>query len=175
MGLWLELGLLIIIIAVAGSAAWAAWRAAPYVPTPAHDVQRILDLAAVKPNETVVDLGAGDGRLVLAAAKRGATAIGYEIAILPYLVAVIRCALSSHRLRAHINFQDFYQADLRSAQVVIAFLLPRAMAKLKPKFEAELQSGTRVVSYAFPIPGWTPLRKDKTNARQLATWVYKVT
>src|SRR5207249_5169786 len=75
---------LLVVLGVAGTAAWAGWRAAPYLPTRQKDVERMTALGRINPGELVYDLGAGDGRFLIAAAKRGATAVGFEISLLPY-------------------------------------------------------------------------------------------
>lgn len=170
--LWWLLALLAVFV-VAGTAAWAGWRAAPYVPTRQADVERMLALAELRPGELVYDLGAGDGRFVLSAAKRGARAVGYEISFLPYWVARLRLALARIGSAGRMEFHDFFHQSLAAADVVVCFLTPAAMAKLGPKFTAELRPGTRIVSYAFAIPGWTPLRKDKPTPRTMAVYLYR--
>lgn len=169
--LWLAV--LVLVLLVAGTAAWAGLRAAPYVPTLGRDVDRLLDIAQVRPGETVIDLGGGDGRIVAAAAARGANAIGYEISLLPYLVGWIRCRFSPNRARISWQARDFFQTDVSAADVVTVFLTPMAMKKLEPKLSRELRPGTRVVSYAFQVPGWVPVRKDKPDPRRFAIWVYQ--
>ncbi|MBI5467470.1 MAG: SAM-dependent methyltransferase [Candidatus Kerfeldbacteria bacterium] len=169
---WWLLALLAVIV-VAGSAAWAGWRAAPYVPTRQRDVERMLALAKLRPGEFVYDLGAGDGRFVLSAAKLGARAIGYEISFLPYWVAKLRLAVARLGANARMEFRDFYHQSLADADVVVCFLTPAAMAKLAPKFSAELRAGTRIVSYAFALPGWTPIMKDKPTPGTMAVYVYQ--
>lgn len=166
---------LIIIMVLAGSAAWAGYRAAPYVPTRQHDVERMLRLAELKAGELVYDLGAGDGRFVLTAARRyKAKAIGFEISLLPYLVGLIRIRRSKQGALASMRFQDFFHHDLSAADVIVCFLTPGAMAKLGPKLKRELKPGTRVVSFAFPIRDWTPVLKDKPEPRTMAVWLYRV-
>ncbi len=171
--LWL-IALFAILIA-AGTAAWAAVSAAPFVPTWRRDVGRMLSLAEVKPDELVLDLGAGDGRYLVAAVKNHqARAIGYEITLLAWLAAWLRLRFSGTAGRAKILYRDFFRQDLSSADVVLCFLTPRAMAKLGPKLKRELKPGTRVLSYAFAIPGWTPVKKDKPEPGRMAVWVYRV-
>lgn len=135
----------------------------------------MLKLAEVKPDELVLDLGAGDGRY-LVEAVRGfrARAIGYEITALAWLAAWLRIRLTRTQGQAKILFRDFYRQNLSAADVVLCFLTPRAMAKLGPKLQQELKPGTRVLSYAFSIPGWTPIRKDKPEPGRMAIWVYRV-
>lgn len=174
-GALLWLFALLIVMVLAGSAAWAGWRAAPYVPTRQHDVERMLRLAELKTGELVYDLGAGDGRFVLTAARRyQAKAVGFEISLLPYLVGLFRIRRARQGALASMRFQDFFHHDLSAADVIVCFLTPGAMAKLGPKLKRELKPGTRVVSFAFPIRDWTPVLKDKPEARAMAVWVYRI-
>ncbi len=171
--LWMAATLLVFI--VAGSAAWAGWRAAPFVPTRQHDVDRMLRLADVKAGELVYYLGAGDGRFIITAARRyQAKAIGYEISLLPYWVARWRIRRSGIGSAATMRFQDFFRHDLSEANVVVCFLTPGSLAKLGPKLKRELRPGTRVVSFAFAIRDWTPVIKDKPDAGTMAVWVYHI-
>lgn len=162
------------VLVVTGTYAWGAWRAAPYVPTVQRDVERMLRLANIQANETVLDLGAGDGRFVVTAAKRfRAKAIGYEISLLPYLFGKIWIAFTPG-IHAAMVYKDFFHVNLRPADVVVCFLTPGAMAKLAPKFRQELRPGTRIVSYAFALPGWSPVTKDKPQANIMAAYLYRV-
>lgn len=164
-------GLVLVVVFV--TAAIAGLKAAPYVPTFQRDVRRMLKLAGVKPDELVIDLGAGDGRFLITAAREfQARGIGYEISILPYLVALVRVLCSGVRQRVHIELRDFYQVDLSPAKVVTVFLTPMAMAKLKSKFERELRPGTRIVSFAFPVPDWKPTTVDKPEPRATSVYLY---
>lgn len=163
----------VVVFIVAGTAAWAGWRAAPFVPTRQRDVERMLRLADVRPGEVVYDLGAGDGRFVVAAARRGARAVGFEISLLPYLVARIRLLIARVGGAGEMRFQDFFHQDLSTADVVVCFLTPPAMKKLGEKFTKELRPGTRIVSYAFAIHDWTPELKDKPNPSTMAVYLYR--
>ncbi|OGY47387.1 MAG: hypothetical protein A3J65_03210 [Candidatus Buchananbacteria bacterium RIFCSPHIGHO2_02_FULL_45_11b] len=148
--------------------------AAPWVPLWQKDVKRMLKLAQIGPDETVYDLGAGDGRILLIAAKNfGAKAVGFEIAILPYLLGWVKILLSGQRGKAKLYCRNFFKADLSQADVICAFLTPRAMLKLKPKLEKEAKPGCRVISYAFKIPGWEPVLADKPDQKTAAVYVYR--
>lgn len=171
---WFFIITLVLVLLVALTAGWASFRAAPFVPTRARDVKRILELAAVKPDELVIDLGAGDGRFLVQAVKQfQARAIGYEISLLPFIIGKMRLGLSGARSKAKLLWRDLFSADLRQADVVVFFLMPGAIKRLRSKMEQELRPGTRVVSYVFPVTGWTPVSKDKPNERELAAWVYR--
>lgn len=149
------------------AASWASLAGAievdrsggPYVPTPPAVVNAMLELARVGPRDTVIDLGSGDGRIVLAAATRhGARGTGVEID--PELVARANAAARRAGIadRARFVHQDVMMADLSRATVVTLYLMPGMMARLRPKLLAELRPGTRVVSHDFRFDAWKPDR-----------------
>jgi hypothetical protein len=126
-----------------------------WVPTPPALVDRMLDMADVKAGDYVIDLGSGDGRCVIAAAKRGARALGVEYD-LPLLDLSRRNALKEGVAdRATFVRSDFFDVDFSEATVLALFLLPDVLEKLEPKF-AKLAPGTRIVTNRYGIPGWTP-------------------
>jgi len=126
-----------------------------WVPTPAEMVEKMLDLAAVTPQDFVVDLGSGDGRNVIAAAKRGARALGVEYN--PDMVALSKRSAASAGVADKAQFVqgDMYEAEFSKANVLALFLLPSNLLKLRPKF-LELQPGSRIVSNTFFIEEWQP-------------------
>ena len=124
----------------------------PYVPTPEVIVERMLELARVRKEDLVVDLGSGDGRLVIEAARRyGARGLGVERE--EQLVAFARAAALSARVEDRVRFirGDIFEADLRGATVVTLYLLPRMLEQLLPKLRAELAPGARIVSRDYPL------------------------
>ena len=124
-----------------------------WVPTRPALVERMLDLANVTPRDVVFDLGSGDGRMVIAAAKRGARAVGVEYE--PDMVALARrnAAAAGVADRATFVQGDMYEADISQATVLALFLLPANLRRLAPKF-LELAPGTRIVSNTYRIEGW---------------------
>jgi hypothetical protein len=129
--------------------------AAPFVPSPLPIVQRMLELARVGPGDKLFDLGSGDGRTVIMAAKKfGAEAVGVELDDRLFQQSASRIArLSLHR-RARIVHGSMFQTDLRGATVVTLYQLTGVNQRLRPILERQLRAGTRVVSHDFPIPGW---------------------
>jgi hypothetical protein len=129
----------------------------PFVTTPPEVVERMLALAQTRRDDVVMDLGAGDGRIVIAAAKRyGARGVGVELDA--KLVAMARENAQSAGVEQRTTFlnADVLKTDLSAATVVTTYLLPWLMDALQPKFLAELAPGTRIVSHAFPMSGWEP-------------------
>jgi precorrin-6B methylase 2 len=125
-----------------------------WVPTPEEMVERALDLAAVSPNDYVIDLGSGDGRNVISAAKRGAHALGVEFN--PDLVQYSKDAAAKAGVsdRAAFVQGDMFEADISKATVMALFLLPDNLRKLRDKL-FNLRPGTRIVANTFGIEGWT--------------------
>jgi hypothetical protein len=126
-----------------------------WVPTPPELVERMLDLAGVTADDVVVDLGSGDGRNVIAAARRGARALGVEYN--PDLVEVSKRKADAAGVSDKASFVqgDMYQADFQHASVLALFLLPDIMEKLRPKF-LELRPGSRIVANTFGMDPWIP-------------------
>src|SRR6266481_364613 len=134
--------------------------AGPYVPTPWVIVQEMLKLADIRGEDVVYDLGSGDGRLVIAAAKRfGARGVGVELQT--ELVEMARIGAKHEGVADRVKFVqgDLFQADIRSASVVMLYLLPRFVTRLVPKLRAELRPGTRIVSHDYPLAPWPPDRE----------------
>jgi cyclopropane fatty-acyl-phospholipid synthase-like methyltransferase len=119
----------------------------------------MLALAGTKPNDHLVDLGAGDGRIVIAAAREfGAKALGVELH--PDRFSIIRNSATSLKPNLSVVRQNLFQTDLSNADIVTMYLLPSVNAALRKKLERELHSGARVVSHDFSVPDWTPKRVE---------------
>jgi SAM-dependent methyltransferase len=131
----------------------------PYIPTTETAVKAMLELAEVKSSDIVYDLGCGDGRIVIAAAKRyGARGVGIDID--PELIreAKKNARQAGVEKLVELREQDLFQADFRKATVVTLFLLPVVNKRLLPQLEA-LKAGTRIVSNTFEIGDWKPVRE----------------
>jgi SAM-dependent methyltransferase len=131
--------------------------AGPYVPTPWVIVDEMLKLADIRGEDVVYDLGSGDGRLVITAAKRfGARGVGVELQT--ELVEMARIGAKHEGVTDRVNFVqgDLFQADIGSASVVMLYLLPRYVTRLVPRLRAELRPGTRIVSHDYPLAPWPP-------------------
>jgi precorrin-6B methylase 2 len=133
---------------------------APYVNTVHEDVALMLDMAEVGPGDYLIDLGSGDGRIVIAAALRGARGHGVELQ--PELVELARknAAAAGVADRIHFIEGDIFEADLSAATVVTLYLFPEANLQLRPKLQRELAPGTRLVSNAFHMGDWQPLKHE---------------
>jgi hypothetical protein len=132
-------------------------NAGPYVPSPQSVVADMLRYAEVGPQDFLVDLGSGDGRIVLTAAKVfGARGFGVEIK--EELVKRANEAARNEGVADRVRFvqQDLFKTDLSRASVVTMYLLPDTVNLLKDKFLAELKPGTRIVSHDYPLTGWIP-------------------
>ncbi len=132
-------------------------NAGPYVPSPQSVVSDMLRYADVGPDDFLIDLGSGDGRIVLTAAKVfGAKGFGVEIK--EELVKRANEAAQKEGLAERVRFmkQDLFKTDISQASVVTMYLLPDTVVLLKDKFLSELRPGTRIVSHDYPLTGWIP-------------------
>ena len=144
---------------------------APYIPTPGPVVSAMLDLAGVTARDVVYDLGCGDGRIVITAAReRGARGVGVEID----LDLVDRANVAAHQAgvadRVRIERGDLFAMDLREATVVMLYLGEDLNTKLWPKLKRELRPGTRIVSHRFIIRDVPPKRSIEAHGVTLHFW-----
>ena len=145
---------------------------APYVSTPERVVDEMLEIADVRAQDIVYDLGSGDGRIVIAAAKRfGARGVGIEIN--PALIREANENAGQAGVAHLVRFveSDFFVADLRQATVVTLYLLPEVNRQLLPKLLAELQPGTRIVSYRYDLGAWAPEKTVRVSRGTVYYWV----
>ncbi len=142
----------------------------PYVPSPEYVVDKMIELAGVKKGDVVYDLGSGDGRIVIAAAKKGAKAVGFEID--PDLVGESRANIQKAGVQesAEIRNQDILTVDLSPASVVTMYLLPDVNLKLRPNLLSQLKPGSRIVSHSFDMGDWKPDKVERVEGRTIYFW-----
>lgn len=143
----------------------------PYVPTPQAVVDEMLKIANVGKDDLVYDLGSGDGRIVITAAKTyGARGVGIDIN--PRLVQEATENARDAGVGNMVEFrqQDLFKTDLSKATVVTLYLLPRINLQLRPKLLQELKPGTRIVSHAFSMGDWKPEKVVRVNGRTIYYW-----
>ena len=127
-----------------------------YVPTPQEVVDAMLKLADVKPGDVVYDLGCGDGRFVISAAKLGARGVGIDIDPQRIVEAQANARRAGVTGRVGFHQTDLFEADFHDATVVTLFLLPELNLRLRPRLLEELKPGTRIVSHLFDMGDWKP-------------------
>jgi predicted O-methyltransferase YrrM len=151
---------------------------APYVNSPEHAVEKMLDMANLKTGETLYDLGCGDGRILIAAAERyKVKAVGIEISEHLAKRAAENVKKAGLQDRVRVVHGNFMQTDLRQANVVTLYLATTANESLRPNLERYLRPNTRVVSYDYPIPGWKAINTSETEGLHGAThtiYLYEV-
>lgn len=146
-----------------------------WVPTPQSLVDRMLNIAQLQPGDYLIDLGAGDGRTVIAAAKRGARALGIEYNADMVTFARRNARKAGVAAKAGFRRADLFQTDLSEATVITMFLLPEINMQLRPKL-LKLKPGTRIVSNSFRMGNWKPdatttAKKDCTDYCTAFLWV----
>jgi precorrin-6B methylase 2 len=150
-----------LLVAAAGAPAEEGERRPPFITTPNDVVDRMLGLAGTGPGDTVVDLGSGDGRIVIRAAEKfGARGLGIELD--EKLVEASRENARQAKVADRVSFVhgDVLVSDISKATVVTVYLLPSLIDRLQPRFIDELKPGTRIVSHAFAMAGWRPERSE---------------
>ncbi len=146
-------------------------RETPYVPTPQDVVERMLDMANVKPGEYLIDLGSGDGRIVVTAAQRGARAYGVDLNPKRVAEGVANAARAGVSDRATFEVKDLFDTDISKADVVTTYLLPLVNLDLRPRLLEQMRPGARLVTHAFHMgDDWWPDATDNIRGRILFSW-----
>lgn len=143
----------------------------PYVPTPNNVVEKMLDISGVGPGDYVIDLGSGDGRIVIAAASRGA--IGHGIDLNPQRIAEAEHNAREKGVANKVVFLegDLFETDISQASVITMYLLSSVNLKLRPRLLKELKPGTRIVSHGFSMGDWEPDQQSRVDNRSVYFWV----
>ena len=142
-----------------------------FVPTPSQVVDEMLKVTNVKSGDVLYDLGSGDGRIVITAAKRfGVRGVGIDID--PQRIAEANENARKEGVAHLVTFKqaDLFATDISEATVVTLYLLPRLNVKLRPKLFADLKNGTRIVSHAFDMAEWEPEKHLKVDGRDVFYW-----
>jgi ribosomal protein L11 methylase PrmA len=129
-----------------------------YVPTEKNLVEKVVELSGVRSGEKMIDLGSGDGRLLIAFAKRGATAIGYEINPFLVMLSRIKAKQSGVGDRIKVIRRNLWKGDISEADIVAIYLIDFRMPALENKLKKELKPGSRIVSVGFQFPNWQPVK-----------------
>jgi SAM-dependent methyltransferase len=143
---------------------------APFWSTPPDLVEQMLDLAGVGAADYLIDLGCGDGRVAIAAGRRGARALGVDLD--PARIGEAKAAAREGGVERRVRFraEDLFATPLGKASVVTLYLLPHVHALLHGRLLAQLRPGSRVVSHAFPIADWAPAAQEMVERRSLYLW-----
>ena len=160
-------------LALAGCSTPGIKLDAPYVSTPQPAVDAMLRMAAVRPDDVLYDLGCGDGRIVISAARDyGARGVGIDLD--PRRIEDANAAARRAGVSGRVRFlvQDLFRTDFSEATVLALYLFPELNAKLLPKIRAELRPGARVVSHQFLIGDWKPERMETVSAATVDHTVY---
>jgi protein-L-isoaspartate O-methyltransferase len=143
-------------------------KMAPYVASPQHVVDLMLEMAKIKPGETVYDLGCGDGRILVPVVERyKARAVGVEISPKLAEQAGARIKKAGIGESARVIQGDVLTTDLSGADVAIIYLSTELNASLRPRLERYLKTGARVVSHDYPVPGWRASRIERVDGKQM--------
>lgn len=148
---------------------------APFVPTQMKQVDRMLKAANLKKGMKVYDLGSGDGRLVHKASKEyGANAVGYEYS--PFVWIWSQILRPFFRSKAKLKYGNFWRKDLRDADVIVCYLLPHSMKRMKKDILPNLKKDSLIISHAFSIPDLKPWKKlPRLKDQRLGpVWIYKI-
>ena len=141
-----------------------------FVPTPQRVINAMLKLAKVTRNDVVYDLGCGDGRIVVSAAKRGARSVGIDIDPERIREANSRIKAAGVGKRAKVIQGDLFETDISEASVVTLYLLSSLNLKLRPKLLSELRPGTRIVSHGFDMGDWKPEKSMDVGGSTIHLW-----
>ncbi len=143
----------------------------PYVPTPIEVVDMMLKMADVGPSDYVIDLGSGDGRIAIAAAKLGARTLGVDLDPRRVEEATDNALKAGLQDRVTFKRQNLFDTKIADATVLTMYLLTKVNMDLRPRILDELRPGTRVVSHAFNLGDWQPDQEGKLGYRQVFMWM----
>lgn len=153
--IWFGVALIVILFCFGGVLIFGA----PYLPTMKPQVDAALKLANLKPGDTILELGSGDGKVLIAAAKKGINSVGYELN--PLLVVLSWIRTRKYRKNVKIIWGNFFTKEWPNHQAIFTFLLPRLMLKLDKKVIQSKHKPVKLISFAFEIPNRKPIKIDQ--------------
>lgn len=156
--------LFLVLVSILLFIAWSQVFGAPWIPSSRKSVKKMMQLAQIKPGDVLYDLGSGDGRIIIEAARRyKAVARGIEIDPLRYILSKIKIYFLDLKDNTSIRLGNFFSENLRDADIVVVYLLQETNNKLIKKLKNELMPGTRVISNTFKFYGLKPVASDEKN------------
>jgi tRNA1(Val) A37 N6-methylase TrmN6 len=170
--------LMLICVAVVAARGQDAEKLAPYYPTPATIVEKMLQLGELRAGEKVFDLGSGDGRIVIMAAQKfHAEAVGIELDKDLFRQSMEKIRRLGLQKSARIVNGDIFKQNYSSADLITVYLLPSSNQKVAPILEKQLKKGTRIVSHDFDFSAWTPIKteniEDDGEGRSHTLYLYR--
>lgn len=135
----------------------SAFTGAPYVPMQRKEKDTVIKLSELTPGQTLIDLGSGDGCVLIAAGKKKINAIGYEINPILCVFTWMRIQLSGTRRYCRILCRNFWKQDLSNADALFVYGIPHIMKRLQEKIQRECREGVRIISFGFRFPDWQPI------------------
>lgn len=151
------MNLLLVILVLVLALQFAVLIGPPYVPTLRRQRRSALELLELKPGQTLVDLGCGDGSLLIDAARQGIKGVGYEIN--PLLASIAWLRAKRYKSQVKIHLKNFWKADISKADGVYVFLAGKYMAKFDKFLKSQVSKPIKVISYGFEIPNTSPIKK----------------
>ena len=135
----------------------------PYIPSNSNVIKKFLDATDIQEGTVFFDLGSGDGRVLIEAAKRGALAIGYELNPFWYLISKLRVSMNGLSEKISIYRQDIFDAKFNEADVIYIYLYPKIVAQLEEELKEKTRKGTKIISYKLPFISWKEYKTFKNE------------
>lgn len=136
----------------------------PFVPSQYQIIKKVMDIVEIKEGSVFIDLGSGDGRLLIQAAKQGAFAVGYELNPFWYYISKLNVLLHGVKEKVKVKRENFINADLKEADILYLYLFPEKIADLEKVLRRTLKQGAKIITYKFPFSNWQErkrLEKEK--------------
>jgi hypothetical protein len=171
---WIFVAIYLLLIVIFGiSLVMAIFLKVPFVPTKKSLIKKLIEIAELKSGQIIMDLGCGDGRLLIYAKQHhDITAIGYEMSPVPYYLALIRRFFT--KTKFEIRCKNFFKSNLDEANVIFLYLIPDVLPKLGEKLLKECKKGTKIISHTFKIPTLTPVKTIEKDAQHPIIYIYEI-